>query len=342
MNPNPKRAALGLVATLAAGCLPCGIIPCDDIESPPRDTGEFCESRMNSYFPVFADAAVYYRTSIYMTFEQPEPDATFEVRAASGAIVNGEVSWSEDQKVVTFTPTTPLTPNTTYEVEVSYSCDKTFHTEWTTSAAGAPVDPAAVEGGVYAFDLSKGRVVTPESGILLSGLVESMSTEDAVALISMTSTQETSVGLRIAAAARDATTLALDVCYPTVDHVLSVDLSASPYFELETAGWEVFFLGAPWSVDALRITGAFVPDGSAIEGVTVDALLDIRSWEDLVGPDVCQIAEIAGLVCAPCSDGEVACLTVTVDRLSMARVSTDGLPEILQADVDSNPECSAL
>ena len=73
MNPNPKRAALGLLAILAAGCPPCGLIPCID-ELPPREDVEEveepapCLSLVNEVFPEPGDAAVYYRSSVVVSF----------------------------------------------------------------------------------------------------------------------------------------------------------------------------------------------------------------------------------------------------------------------------------
>jgi hypothetical protein len=81
MNPNPKRAALGLLAILAAGCPPCGLIPCID-ELPPREDVEEveepapCLSLVNEVFPEPGDAAVYYRSSVtpcWPTFSTKSP-----------------------------------------------------------------------------------------------------------------------------------------------------------------------------------------------------------------------------------------------------------------------------
>ena len=339
MNPNPKRAALGLLAILAAGCPPCGLIPCID-ELPPREDVEEveepapCLSLVNEVFPEPGDAAVYYRSSVVVSFGQPEPDATIELRTAAGAAVEGAITWTEDQRSVTLTPSTPLAPSTTYEVEVHHSCDRSRSVSWTTSAAGAPVDPAAVEGGVYAVDLSQGRWIEPVPGFL--EMIDLVAPIDQRTLISMVAAQEADMTLRFALEKEEA----LDVCQTTLDHTFSADITANPYFELETSGWESAFRGSPFHIDTLRMTGAFTPDGSAIEGVTLDGLADTRIWDALIGIPVCDAEDLGALRCVPCSDGEPLCMVFTIDQLSMVRVGTERIGEILEVDVDMNPLCS--
>ena len=338
MNPNPKRAALGLLAILAAGCPPCGLIPCID-ELPPREDVEEveepapCLSWVDDVFPRAGDDAVYYRSSVVVSFGQPEPDATIELRTAAGAAVEGAITWTEDQRSVTLTPSTPLAPSTTYEVEVHHSCDRSRSLSWTTSAAGAPVDPATVEGSVYAVDVSQGRWIEPVPGFL--EVISVVAPIDQRTLISMVAAQEADMTLRFALEKEDA----LDVCQTTLDHTFSADITANPYFELETAGWESAFRGFPFHIDTLRMTGAFTPDGSAIEGVTIDGLADSRTWDAFSRVPPCDAEEFGALRCVPCADGEPVCVVFTIDQLSMVRVGTEGIGEILEADVDMNPSC---
>lgn len=333
------------IPILSAGCPgPC-VLPCVDevpeIEGlqPEEHTDEPCLSSLGEVYPEHGAENVYYRAAMEIEFfpEHSSSNSAISVQRADGAVVEGLVTWSEDGSLATFTPAQPLLPDTTYKVEVEYLCEKSASFTWTTGSAGAPVDETALAGGVYGLDLSTGRATPRDAEVLLSSLLGVQPPDGVAALVSAVQVDETSVTLRVATTVDGEP--APDVCAVTSDTELTGGLLDGPYFELEGTDISLSVEGQELRLASLQLSGAFTPDGAAIEGGRIDMTFDPRT----LGEGMESFCEILGAdACVPCPDGEVLCVNFGMDRLRMERVNSDSLAQITVADVDANPVCSPL
>ncbi len=342
MNTGLARAARwGWVAVAVVGSAGPGCIvdPPLELEPPGADLPEVCEAERPAFYPELGETSVYYRTEIVLTYADSESigDGLVEVTAASGARVEGVTQWSDDGLTVTFTPATPLAPSMGYTVTVDGGCAGAWSVTWATSAAGSAADASVLAGGVYDLDLATGRWSGAEGG---ANVLLGLAGDRPALLVTAVGAADGGVTLRAAWASALDAAREVDVCLPTSDLALEVDLTASPYFEITEPEVWLNLGGTPVRFEAVRVTGAWSPDGAALEGVTVDARLDLRGQTEL-GAQACEVAGDL-FNCVACADGEVACVEIGVDRLTLPRLSIEGLAEIRPEDVSANPVCGAM
>ena len=83
------------------------------------------------------------------------------------------------------------------------------------------------------------------------------------------------------------------------------------------------------------LSGAFTPDGTAIEGGRVTGTYDARVMDDLVGGDTCALLGAVGVSCQPCSNGSGNyCVSNEVDSMTAVDSGLD-LFVVTEADTDA-------
>ncbi len=257
-----------------------------------------------SEFPTLGTPDAYYRTSFEARLNDFEAGASLTV-ATGGQLVPG--TSSVDGKRVIFAPTAPLQPATTYEVSLDFSC---ANPRWqvTTSDVGAPVAADGLVGNTYSLELTSGRFVEPEG---IGPLLQEYLT-DAV-LLDVLATDGGSIELAGAIEGEDGS------CVRSIDFP-TADFGDNPYFQVGPETTTLAFEGVDIEVDDLLVSGAFSPDGSAIEGAQLRGTIDTRPLVPLLNEEgaedeICNLAATIGVSCKPCPDGGVFCLDLHVDSI---------------------------
>jgi hypothetical protein len=102
--------------------------------------------------------------------------------------------------------------------------------------------------------------------------------------------------------------------------VEDVDFSGNPWFQIEVPVANASTAGIAYELEQVRVEGSFAEDGSYIGGIRVEALVDTRSFHQLIDESdpgaVCDAVTSLGLSCVACTDGETYCLEVVVDQVT--------------------------
>jgi hypothetical protein len=317
------RPALPLL--LLAACRP----------APESDPVVDCGTNFTPY-PYSGQQGVFYRTAVEASFlPSRDPIATIAVDGVAGSTV-----WRHNTLV--FTPDEPLAPLTTYTATVTFECVPDGASwSFTTSAAGAPVDPATLVGRTYAIELARGQFVEPQA---LASYVQIYLPEQL--LLTVTDAEASKVGVMLANGADDAAA-AQDTCWPTSR--FDGDFSQAPFFDVRPAG-EPPVLAAdhlPLTLQRARLTGAFGPDGATIEGGVLTGSFDTRPLVPLVGDAsaredaICGVASTFGSTCVACPDGSGAyCLPFEARFLEGTEVIAPIVEIPSHEQACARPECA--
>lgn len=303
-----------------------------DTDTTGTDPVVGCQNEIVDMFPADASADVYYRTSVEFTLETVGGSEAITV-TSGGADVAGSTS-TVDNRVI-FTPNDPLAPSTTYDVSLDWECGPTA-VAWTTSAVGAPVDEAALEGNAYVIDLASGRFVQP------AGVGELIKQQlDQSILIGVTSVGGGEIGMMGALAD---TMNMQDMCTPSIDFPVAADFSENPFFSVGPDTTTLNVSGIEITIDDLVVSGAFSADGTTIEGAVLAGAIDTRPLATLVNSTdegaVCELVATFGVACEPCGDGEPYCLSIYVDSMVAELAAGVTLEEVTEDDVAANPDCA--
>lgn len=316
---------LGLVALVSLALTGCGKKDSDDSGTPTGTAGgtSACSGTVTA-FPEANAADVYYRTSVEFTMSAVESGASITL-TTGGTDVAGTSSVVDDR--VVFTPSAPLSPSTTYEATLTWSCGPTT-VSWTTSAIGEPTDPASLVGKAYSLDLGAGRFVEPPGvGDVIGSFL------DTEVLLGVTAADAATVHIMGALGDGNGNQ---DVCEPSFDFPVDADFSENPFFIVESDKLDLDISGVVVSIEDLEVSGAFSADGSEVAGASLRGTLDVSILADLVGDDPCSLLVAFGVTCQTCSDGVTeTCLSVFVD--SMVAEEVNGPLEMIdQATADAN------
>ena len=277
-------------------------------------------------FPADGVNDAFYLTTVELWFSTVIGDETVEV-SQGGAPVSGTTTIDEDR--IIFTPDAPLSPNTTYDVQYTW-CGGTgvLDTTWTTSATGAPAPPAGLIGNVYEVGLNNGRWLEPPGlGSLLKGLVGDVSF-----WVAVTYADDSEITMM---AALTTNGLAQDMCTPSIDFPVAADFSANPFFSIQSDALDLSIQGIGLTIEDVVLSGAFTPDGSAIDGVTVMGAIDTRPLADPAGDTACDQLVAIGVDCQECSDGSGPhCVSIVVDSIFAPEVPGATLVQVTQFDID--------
>lgn len=304
---------IGIVA-LVAGC------------TSGKDTGEaLCDIAIASRVPE-AGAAHYYRAAIEWELEDPDPTATVVTD------IPGAQTTSDDGRWVRWEPTSPLTPSSPYTATLEW-CGGTDTVDFSTSTTGTAVaDPVALVGRTFALALGTGRAVSPPG--LGEVLTDELTTQILVGVQAVSTAEIDLVG---AISTEFSNPPEQNYCNANVDFA-AVDWAEAPYFAVGPADVTLQVAGAVIDVFGLEVSGAFTPDGLAIDGATFRGLLDTRPLAPLMSDTgsldaICELAINFGTACEVCpSDGETYCIDLRVDQLVGELVDGLTLAEVPAAD----------
>lgn len=263
---------------------------------PPDDTSEDCWVDVKEVQPVPGQQGWSIHAPLVATLTDPSPSAELRMPGVAGQSTN-------EDETLTFTPSAPLTPLTTYSAELQL-CGDVQSWEFTTSELGLPLEEP-LQPTVYRLDPATGRITEPdgvgsvfEQYLEVSGLVR-LSVDG----------QELAVELAVAD-----DDWAQDPCNPT----LAVAASFSdPTFRF---GPQDVSINGHVAQD-LEFQGSIAPDAQSIGDVRVRIIVDTREFKELVGDDaedseVCDLLAGFGVSCVTCEvDGTPYCLGITVEGL---------------------------
>lgn len=318
---------------LAFSVMACG-------EKDPVDSEPACGITVESTIPASGSTTAYYRGAV--EFYLSDADASAELSIDG---VAGTSALNEDQDVVTFTPSAPLAPNTSYTATLTYCSGETEVTFTTSSLGGDIGDPSSLNGKVFNLDLKSGRIVIPEGvGSVLENYL------DVVIYMEVAEANGSEIQL-FGALADEENPGQQDYCSQTLDFP-AADFSEAPYFKIGPATTTIAVAGYEVTIDDLEISGTFAADGSYWGGGTLAGSVDTRALVDLIeeGGDentVCELVAGFGVACETCTgDGQPFCLSIKAVDLGGDEASGSDLEEIAMSDCHeqcpdsaSNPEC---
>jgi len=257
-------------------------------EDCDTDTGGECDNEIDSVFPENGELQAYFRTTVEVTLEEPEADATLTLTDSAGNEVPGQLTVDDDTLI--FVPDAALAPSTEYNVNVDFSCGMPS-TTFTTSEVGSDIDASTLEGNTYSLDIASGRFVEPAGiGSILGDFID----------------QEILIGVQTA----DATDIqmigaigdggAQGECDPTIGFP-SATFAGNPFFQIGPETTTLSVAGYTVTIEDLEISGAFAPDASYIAGAVLAGTIDTRPLVPLVNAE------------ADCSDGAPRCCDTDID-----------------------------
>ncbi|MEQ1567485.1 MAG: hypothetical protein ABMA64_17725 [Myxococcota bacterium] len=273
-----------------------------DTGSPPIVVS--CGSPVVFSSPATGATDVFYRAELRFSLLSEPATATVTVQDDAGAVVPGVtviegtlVRWTGD----------PMSPSTHY---LALLAPTSCVIEFTTTATGTPVDPALLADADFPVPPDDGEWISP------LGVGE--------LLASQVGDYESQIGVRAADPALELVvgpgeSEVQDLCAPTL--APTTTLWDNPYFEVSAEGWPLRVAEFDMPVNAAVVSGAFSPDGQALEGVTLRGSVDTRPLVQAfdLGSDpeaVCQLVATFGVSCVACPDGTGPfCLDLYIDRL---------------------------
>jgi hypothetical protein len=303
---------------------------------PGEDGG--CEAEISELVsPNIKEAPdFYYRGVVRVRLTADDNTAAISLADASGAAIAGTSSFDASTKIVSFTPTDFLAPETDYVASLVYcSGDDTIPFR-TSNLGGTPEwAPADLIGGTYVVDLGSAVFVQPANiGSLLQG---ALSQNILLGVLDATDTTLNMMG----AISKDGST-EQDFCNPSIAFPEAADFTEAPYFQigpqdtlLEVAGYSV-------TISQLQISGDFSAGGEFFGGGVLMGEIDARDLVDILGElgagesaaEVCDFIEAIGVTCETCtSDGQEYCLTIEVTDI----VAAENPGQVLELVEDCDP-----
>lgn len=287
-----------------------------------------CEITATSDYPTDGQADFFYKAALEFELSEADGSAVVTLADSSGADVAGTSELNEDQDEVVFTPSSALSPSTSYTATITW-CDgnKSADVAFTTSELGTALsDPASINGNTYAIGLDSGRFVEPAGiGSTLADLASNK------VLLNITAADATSLTFR--GAISQETNTDQDTCVPSLDDFPAADFSSQPDFSfLAPDGLSLSVAGFDVSIASLSITGTFAADGSYFGGGELAGELDVRDLAPVLGdllgsedPDeLCGLVIAAGITCSTCaSDGQPYCASILIDQIVAEEVGAE-------------------
>ena len=296
-----------------------------------EDTAPVCDISISETRPANGAQDAYYRAPVEFQLSEPDPTAIVV------ANFDGVQSARRDGRIVVYTPTIPLEPETDYTAGLEY-CHGTPEIEFTTSAMGQPLeDPAALVGNLYSIDMFDARFLAGKE------VAEAAATLfDRRLLASVTAVDGDWLHLRIGKASETESN-SQDFCARTVE-LPAANFTNTPWFHLNANEVDFNAYASELSLLQFQLSGTFSTDGSTLGGISMQTFIDARDVADLVtGQTADSLCEIVGnlyIACEPCpTDGHSYCFALTFD--SLAATLTDGELESV-AEARSDPRCEEL
>ena len=284
-----------------------------------------CDITVDATWPLQDAMDFYYRDTFEFNLSAPDPDA----RIIFG--MPGTQTVEENGLKIVFTPQSPLTPNTDYEVALDY-CYGSPTIAFSTSDLGEPIDnPASVLGRTYEVDLREARFIdNPGVADFLTSWL------DRTLLFQVTDYNDGEIALRMAIADLYG---AQDVCYRSFD----IDGISIADTDLHVVFDEILFEFYTGSLEFndFSLLGTLSPDLEILGGAEFSGVMNISNFTEALslGEDenICDIVSALNSVCEPCPYNEAeSCVWISGDRLTAVAVDID-LEDIEERD--SHPDC---
>ncbi len=172
------------------------------------------------------------------------------------------------------------------------------------AGGGDPVE-GSIAGKTWSVDIADATYVEPPG---LGSLVDLAGTT--ILLFHATSANETSFKM-VVTVADD--TGAQNPCERVVD-LPTADFSDNPDFVIEGSELGLVVNDVSVSIADTLVSGTFEDGGDRwVDGV-IRGTMDTREWQEALAADVsqdlCELVELMGSACGPCSDGANACFTL--------------------------------
>ena len=326
-----------LFAFAALSLMACGPGDTDsDTDTDTDPAGPTCETARDQ-FPAPDAQGVYYRTSISWDFSDVDHSATVTLEEDGGGAVTGTSEWVGT--VLVWTPDAPLTPDTTYNLSLSF-CDgnETPSSSFTTGPVGTSVTPGDLVNNTYNLDLAAEDVVFIEPPSVGS-ILQAQLPEDLAILLGVQSADASDILLLGALGEGNPSTQ--DMCSESIDFP-SADFGDNPFFIIGPQTTDIAIAGQAVTIENLLISGAFSPDGSVIAGAVLSGIIDTRPLAvafDMSGESaICDLAGGLGIDCAACTDGEDFCLSLKITNLNAEKVNGILVPRTT-ADIHADTTC---
>lgn len=322
-------------------------VGCNKDKEAGDDTGDTsgtveCTVRVSETVPA-QDESFYYRGTIEVYFTEADDTATVTLLDSAGGEVSGTSSWDDSGTVLSFEPSSPLSPSSNYTLNISY-CYGAPSVTFSTSELGAEAEVDELAGKAYTIDLASATFVEPAG---IGGLIGDLLEQNI--LVGVVSADSSSLSM-IGAISVTGTT-EQDTCTPSIDFP-EADFSENPFFSVGPEDTTIAVAGYSATIRGLEISGAFAPDlsyfgGGKLAG-TIDSrdLLTIPDLLELTGCDgtddacLCDFIGGTGLAtCSACSDGEDLCLKLLAKDIVAEEIS-GSLVVRTDADVAGDPECA--
>jgi len=262
----------------------------------------------------------YYRDPI--VFELSEPDETATVVMD----VEGATTVSEDGLKVTFTPSAPLEPSTTYSVKLDY-CTGEPEISFSTSHYGQPLEASTeLEDAVFMLRFTDGEyTVGDNAGELMNAIFQWP------ILVQMRDVDGPYLNLMAALGKTDSDIYEQNTCARTI-LIEDVPTSALPMLSGGINDQEFGAHGGLLRFDSFTFDGTIAADGATLGGIRYSASMGVSEIADLL-PDfgdvdaVCTLAANLDIPCEPCATDEFdLCIRVAAHRIPGVRVSTSLTP----------------
>jgi hypothetical protein len=302
-----------------------------------------CQAEVDLVHPGDGATGVFYRRSgVRVEFDQDERvTGTISVRASGGAPAPGTTTFSADGETMTYTFTAPLTPSTEYIVDIGYACGSSLRSTFTTSSTGAPVNGADQVGSVYELDLLQldpDDVHEPADWDTVEAVL--IANPFPPLYLSPAAFGPGGFTTRLGVEVPGVLSPEQDLCEPAIDLPFLSSYDENPYFTGSSTNLTLPQMsGIVWNLRSVEASGAFAPDGSAIEGLQIDALIDLSGNDHLGLGDLCQLIAIAGVTCGDCGDGTSTCVRFAAEGIRAPRVDLGTLQLVDAADIAANPAC---
>lgn len=317
------------------------LLACGDEKSTDSAVSQSCPNdqdiTISSTYPDLNDANHFYlRDTLEFHLSATDPSATISVVDSNGNGIDGSSVVNEN--IVSFTPTNPLEPSSSYTASLHY-CGSTepVAVPFSTSDLGMPLTTEMVDK-TYAIHLASGNFVQPEGlGALFTTLFQNYM------LLSIT---DADTELTFLGGLSKDDSFEQDFCFETMDTFPNAKFTEAPYFEIPVGDATLSAAGYSATIFNLYMTGTFASDGSYFGGGTFGGELDARELVDIINAtgfsvdtadDICTLITSVNVNCAPCSsDNRPYCVTLEVNRLSAEETS---LPLSPVCAVDCHESC---
>ncbi len=270
---------------------------------------------------------------VVATLTEPDPNATLALLDDLGALVPGALV--VDGPTLTFTPDAPLAYSRTYTAEVRHGCG-VDPVSFTVETSTIVVDPAALAGRVWEFNVGDGLWVDPPGvGPIVAPLV------DMPLLLSVTGQNRVTLDLRVAPTDSPGVQ---DVCVVTTE-VYGADFSTNPTTTFGPVDLSANFSGITGTITGLTGSATFSTDSARVDNIVLDGNLDTRPLVELVTPGgpantVCLLLVLAGVACQPCPDGTGSfCIDVRVEDMDALEVVGGTVVPRTDSQILADPTC---